>query len=890
MATLGDLIVNVGADTTGLEASLDSAGRQLETFGKQAEQIGTTLTKRVSLPMAGAGAISGKMAADFEGSMTKLSSLVGLSREAVQGLNEDVLNMAGDVGKAPQELAEGMFFVQSAGLRGQRALNALRASAKASAAGLGSTRDVANAATSAMNAYGEGNLSAAQAVATLVSTVREGKVETSGLAQVIGQIVPISAQLGVEFNEVGASLAAMTRLGLDASKSATALRGIFRGLLKPSKQARETLQEYNMSVAGLRRQVREEGIISALLDLKQAFDGNQDALTAVFPRVRGLIGVLSLVGKNADQAQNIFKSLANTTRADLDKAFETASQTAEFKFARALSRVQSALIRLGNVILPIVIPLIDSLSGIVERAGEIFAGFPKWVQQVIVAVGAFVTILGPALIVIGNLAMLLGSVGVSAVSLLTPLGILAALVVAALIPAFMSLWNNQKTVWENLVNIWKMAKNAAAVVWSGLLVVAKTVFNLLKRFWQRWGSTIKGFFFSIVGFFRRWGDTILGTLESVFSAIVGAFGMLAGAWNSLPESAQRLAIVIATVLVPALFVLAPALSAIFSILAPLLTAMSVASAIFGNGSMAVAAFGIAAGQVGGPLGILLSLVAAGINLFSRFKGILALVAAVITSPITGAVALGAALGALIGLAWVFRDEIVAAFKSMWEGIKKWVSETLDQLKNRFLRGWKRTKKMLVGNSIVPDMATQLKDVLGDMRGDLDSFSNDTLEGFVQDWNNFPDRLNDPEFAERLNLGEQFQGTLSKVADRVGKGLAEDMSFVNADFWKGADKMKRTISSVQSDVKGMQRRGFRLGGEALKPEKFPAGGFRLAGEMVDPNNKNGAGGGLASRPGGSSPGIGAQKQPIDLEFNLDGRTLTQEVIERMPGEKGKIKLS
>lgn len=821
MATLGDLIVNVGADTTGLEASLDSAGRQLETFGKQAEQIGTTLTKRVSLPMAGVGSISGKMAADFGGSMTKLSSLVGLSREAVQGLNEDVLNMAGDVGKAPQELAEGMFFVQSAGLRGQRALNALRASAKASAAGLGSTRDVANAATSAMNAYGEGNLSAAQAVATLVSTVREGKVETSGLAQVIGQIVPISAQLGVEFNEVGASLAAMTRLGLDASKSATALRGIFRGLLKPSKQARETLQEYNMSVAGLRRQVREEGIISALLDLKQAFDGNQDALTSVFPRVRGLIGVLSLVGKNSEQAQSVFKSLANTTREDLDRAFKIASETAEFKFSRALARVQTSLVRLGNVILPIVIPLIDSVSGVIERAGQAFAALPKWVQQAIVAFAAFVTILGPALVVIGNLAMLLGSVGVSAVSLLTPLGILAALLVAALVPAFISLWNNQKTVWDNLVNIWKMAKNAAAVVWSGLLVVAKTVFNLLKRFWQRWGATIKGFFFSIVGFFRRWGDTILGTLESVFASIVGAFEMLAGVWNSLPDSAKRLAVVIAAVLVPALLILGPALSAIFSIMAPLLTIMSIASAIFGSGSVKLAAFGLAASQVGGPLGILLSMVAAAINLFGKFKFLLAAVAAVITSPITGAVALGVALGSLIGLAWVFRDEIVAAFKSMWKGIKNWVSATLNQLKNRFLRGWKRVKNALVGNSIVPDMANAVSGNLEKMKADLNSFSAGALEGAV---------------------------------------------------------------------KKINEMGFRMGGDRFKPDTFPAGGFKLAGEMVDPNNKKAAGTGLASRPGGSSPGIGAQKQPIDLEFNLDGRTLTQEVIERMPGEKGKIKLS
>ncbi|BCV00221.1 MAG: hypothetical protein CM15mV33_840 [uncultured marine virus] len=61
---------------------------------------------------------------------------------------------ASETGRGPQELADAMFFIASAGLRGATAMEVLNASAKAAAIGLGQTKAVADAATSAVNAYG----------------------------------------------------------------------------------------------------------------------------------------------------------------------------------------------------------------------------------------------------------------------------------------------------------------------------------------------------------------------------------------------------------------------------------------------------------------------------------------------------------------------------------------------------------------------------------------------------------------------------------------------------------------------------------------------------------------------------------------------------------------
>ena len=140
-----------------------------------------------------------------------------------------------------------MFFITSAGLRGQVALETLEASAKAAAVGLGDTATIADLATSALNAYGSDVLSAADATDVMVAAVREGKLEADALTGSMGRVLPVSSQMGIKFNEVGAAFAAMSRTGTGANEAATQLRSIMVTLLKPTKQAEEALAEMGLS-------------------------------------------------------------------------------------------------------------------------------------------------------------------------------------------------------------------------------------------------------------------------------------------------------------------------------------------------------------------------------------------------------------------------------------------------------------------------------------------------------------------------------------------------------------------------------------------------------------------------------------------------------------------
>jgi len=236
-----------------------------------------------------------------------------------------------EFGKSANEAADALFFITSAGLRGDAAITVLEASLKGAAIGLGDTKTIADLATSAVNAYGESNLDGAQAVDVLTEAVRLGKLEPAELAGAMGQVLPLASNMGVSFDQVGAALAGMSKTGTDASTASTQLRQILATIAKPTNEAKTALAEMGLSAEGLREQIREEGLYATLETLTDAFDGNIEATSEVFGNIRALSGVLDLMGASAEDNREVFAQLADGTGV-LDEAFAVAADTAQFKF------------------------------------------------------------------------------------------------------------------------------------------------------------------------------------------------------------------------------------------------------------------------------------------------------------------------------------------------------------------------------------------------------------------------------------------------------------------------------------------------------------------------------------------------------------------------------
>ena len=364
--------VKVVGDLKGFNQSMDAGSTKIDKF---ASAMG-----KLKIPVLLAGAASFKLASDFDSSMSKITGLVGIAADEVDSMGESLKGISSATAQGPAELAEALFFVTSAGLRGAEAMDALEFAAKASTAGLGETADAADALTSAMNAYAKSGLSAEDATNILVATVREGKLEASELGASIGQVLPIASEMGVTFDEVGASIAAMTRLGLNSAESVTSLKSILSTIAKPASAAAVELEKVGLSSAGLRTQLREEGLLAVLFTLREAFEGNAEGLTKVIPNVRALTGFMALTGDSAEATIGIFDRLTDTT-GTLDAAFDTAADTIEFRFNKAITdlklkalEVRDPLTRFSGQFLPIISDMTHEMTLAVRGVNAIKDG------------------------------------------------------------------------------------------------------------------------------------------------------------------------------------------------------------------------------------------------------------------------------------------------------------------------------------------------------------------------------------------------------------------------------------------------------------------------------------------------------------------------------------
>jgi TP901 family phage tail tape measure protein len=379
----------------GMEKFQDSLKKASEVMGR----VGTTMTKTVSLPLAGIATAAVKSATEFESSMTKIQSLVGFSAEAVAEFNKEILNMSGRTAKAPKELADALFFATSAGLDAENALLAVESAARASAAGLGETQTIVDLTTSVVNAYGSELIDAAEATDVLTTAVRLGKLEPAQLSGAMGAVLPIASAMGIEFHEVGAAFAAMSRTGTGASEAATQVKGILSGLLKPTQEASQALADVGLSTEDIHKSLREDGLLATLELLVERFDGNASATSAVFGNIRALSGVMDMLGGNAEATREVFAGM-NDTLGATDDAFGIASETAEFKFRQTMADLQTTMIEVGNILLPIVGDIVEKFGDLVSRFTELDEG----TQKFIVFFGGFVAIVGPVLIAVGKIA------------------------------------------------------------------------------------------------------------------------------------------------------------------------------------------------------------------------------------------------------------------------------------------------------------------------------------------------------------------------------------------------------------------------------------------------------------------------------------------------------
>lgn len=317
-------------------------------------------------------AVATKQAVDFDTQLRQVNSIAKLGPQEFEKLRASVLALSRDpnIVKGPTDLAAGLYDLYSVGIEGQDALDALRQAAIGATAGVTTTAVATDALTSVLKSGVPGVHSAKDAMDQLFQIVNLGKASFPELAGQIGTALPVAKQAGVTFQEVGAAFVVMNNAGFSAAEATTAITGIIRAVIAPSKEMTRALGEHAgiLSVSN----IRTVGLAGVMQQLLQVGKGNSEVLLQLGLDHRSLNAALALTadgGKQFTEALEGMKHAGDGVGQSLDANSKILEGT-QAKWEKLRSELERLGITLGNDVLP-------RLNGILEWAAQ----HPKVVEM-----------------------------------------------------------------------------------------------------------------------------------------------------------------------------------------------------------------------------------------------------------------------------------------------------------------------------------------------------------------------------------------------------------------------------------------------------------------------------------------------------------------------------
>lgn len=318
-------------------------------------------TLTTNLLNAGKAAI--EFAAEFELALAKVQTIAGEDFN-IPKIGNEIKKLSQEVPQDVVTLTKGLGDIIGSGIKeSSDALNVLEISAKAAVAGLTETATASRGIVFVLNAYGKSAKEAAGISDILFKTVDEGVITFEELAANIGDVAGPAAQAGIEFGEIGAAIAFLTKQGISASESVTALRNLITRIIDPSDQAKQAAKELGLelSLTGVKA---AGGFTKFIEQVKEVTKGDIVQIQKIFPEERAFRAASRLAGEVGAEFQRmagIFTDTAATAGAT-EKAFQTINDTADQQFKLLKNNLSVAVLELGGNILNGLLPALKSLN------------------------------------------------------------------------------------------------------------------------------------------------------------------------------------------------------------------------------------------------------------------------------------------------------------------------------------------------------------------------------------------------------------------------------------------------------------------------------------------------------------------------------------------------
>ena len=471
------LNVRLGAKTKEFQAKMAAASKRVKKLGKNISAVGRSMTTMFTVPLLAAGAASIKLSLEFQKSMTKIQTLVGRTAEEIEVMKAGIMEMSTKTAKSPVELAEGLYFLESAGLSGANAMETLEAVAKGSAIGLGEMESLSIVAAAAQNAYGEGVLTSAEALDKFGVMVRTGMFDADELSKVLGKQLGLASSLGISFDEVGAMISTYTATTGDATAATNGMSAIMMTFAKLDSKASasqaEALDKIGMSAESLKALMDEQGLMGTMQHLQTEFSNAGVPMASFFESSLALKTSLGVLGEQTEKYTENLEAMENSAEGAgmVNEAFAETAETDAFKMEQAMNNLKVAGTSLGESLTPVIQLISEKIMALTKW----WNGLDKSTQDNYASWGVWIATVGPALMIIGGIVTKVGAM----IGFMKKFAVIQKVVTAA-----QWLWNTAMTANPIGVIIMAIAAVIAAIVYfststSSVAINVRNAFRML---------------------------------------------------------------------------------------------------------------------------------------------------------------------------------------------------------------------------------------------------------------------------------------------------------------------------------------------------------------------------------------------------------------------------
>ena len=526
---------------------IGATGEKLKTVGDNISSAGQKMLPATAA-VTGLGTAAVTTAASFESSMSQVQATMGITKDSMSTVNGESVNtmnalsnLAKEMGSktafSASECAEALNYLALAGYNTQEMTDTLPTVLNLAAAGGLDLASASDMVTDAMSALGLGVSDAETMVDQMSKTASTTNTSVAQLGEGILTIGATAKSVKGGTAELNTALGILANNGIKGAEGGTHLRNIILSLQNPTDKAADAMKTLGVDVYDSQGNMRSMNDI--LGDLNKSMDGmtseeKANIISTIFNKT-DLSSVNALLANTGDTWDSLQQSITNSGGAAQQMA-DTQLDNLQGQLTILKSALEGLAISFGELLMPAIKSIVTAVQGFVDKLNSMDEGTKK----VIVTIALIVAAIGPVLIVIGKVISAVGTImtivpkiagvintvktafmALNTTMLANPIFLIIA-AIAALVAAFIYLWNNCDGFRQFWIDLWENVKQVAITVWNAIKAFFSQVWEAIKTIFSTMFEVIKTLVTTYFNLYKTIIETVINVIKTVITTVWNA--------------------------------------------------------------------------------------------------------------------------------------------------------------------------------------------------------------------------------------------------------------------------------------------------------------------------------------------------------------------------------